>query len=74
MIAWIKNKVSALRFPWLLGVTLVLLAVDVAIPDVVPFADEILLAGMAAMLSRLKKTRTKKGPDEPPGPFDGNGS
>ncbi|MBT8047200.1 MAG: hypothetical protein HKN57_01815 [Xanthomonadales bacterium] len=46
---------ESLRFPWLLLVTLVLFLVNVFVPDVLPFVDEILLALIAVVLARLKR-------------------
>ena len=44
-----------LRFPTLFLVTLVLFFVDLVVPDLVPFADEILLGLGALLLSAWKK-------------------
>jgi hypothetical protein len=46
---------ESLRFPWLLLVTLALFLVNVVVPDVIPFVDEILLALIAVVLARLKR-------------------
>lgn len=51
----LTGYLESLRFPWLLLVTLVLFLVNVFIPDVFPFIDEILLALIAVVLSRLKR-------------------
>lgn len=51
LVAW----VGRLRFPWLLGLTVLLFAADLVIPDIIPFADEILLGLIAALLAALKK-------------------
>jgi hypothetical protein len=55
----IKKRLVAfledLRFPWLLLVTLTLFAVNVFVPDMVPFIDEVLLALIAVILARLKR-------------------
>jgi hypothetical protein len=48
---------NSLRFPWLLLVTAVLFLANVLIPDVLPFVDEILLALVGIVLSRLKRRR-----------------
>lgn len=48
---------ESLRFPWLLLVTLVLFLVNVFVPDVLPFVDEILLALIAVVLARLKRKK-----------------
>lgn len=46
---------SGLRFPKLLALTLVLFVLDLAIPDMIPFADEILLGLLSLLLTTLKK-------------------
>ena len=55
----IKSRVVAylesLRFPVLLIVTGVLFVVNILVPDALPFVDEILLALVAVILSRLKR-------------------
>ena len=55
----LKSRVIAylesLRFPVLLVVTVVLFVVNVFVPDAIPFADEVLLALVAVILSRLKR-------------------
>lgn len=55
----IKSKVisylESLRFPVLLIVAVVLFIVNVFVPDVFPFVDEILLALIAVILSRVKR-------------------
>jgi hypothetical protein len=59
----LKSRVVAylesLRFPVLLLVTVVLFVVNLFVPDVLPFVDEILLALVAAVLSRLKRRKGK---------------
>lgn len=49
------SYLEALKFPWLLLVTLILFLVNVFIPDMLPFIDEILLALVAVVLARLKR-------------------
>jgi hypothetical protein len=46
---------TRLRFPWLLGLTVVLLLINLVVPDPIPFVDEILLALVAAVLGSLRK-------------------
>lgn len=46
---------EGLRFPRLLLLTAVLFLVDLVVPDLIPFIDEILLALMTLLLSRWKK-------------------
>jgi hypothetical protein len=55
---------SRLRFPHLFLFTLALFILDVLIPDVIPFADEILLGLATLMLSRWKRAADPKPPIE----------
>jgi len=48
---------ESLRFPWLLLVTVAVFLVDLFVPDVIPFVDEVLLALVAVVLGRLKRKR-----------------
>jgi hypothetical protein len=50
---------AGLRFPNLLAVTAALFILDLIIPDMIPFADEILLGLLSLLLASLKK----RGPD-----------
>lgn len=56
--ARVIGYLESLRFPWLLLVTAILLLVNVIVPDIIPFVDEILLALVAVVLGRVKR----KGP------------
>ena len=51
---------SKLRFPVLFGITTVLFMLDLVTPDLIPFADEILLGLGAALLARWKKRKQPK--------------
>jgi hypothetical protein len=65
-----------LRFPKLLALTAVLFAVNLFVPDMLPFADEIVLGLVALLLSSWKKGRGAPAADlegggdgsPPPGP------
>lgn len=46
-----------LRFPVLFAITATAFLVDVVLPDVIPFADEVLLGLGALLLARWKKGR-----------------
>jgi hypothetical protein len=46
-----------LRFPYLFWVTVVLFLLDLLIPDLIPFADEILLGLATLLLGSWKKRR-----------------
>jgi Family of unknown function (DUF6116) len=45
---------SGLRFPKLVALTITLFVVDVLVPDVIPFADELILGLVAVLLSMVK--------------------
>ena len=62
----IQEYASRLRFPKLFAITATLFVVDFFVPDVIPFADEILLALLTALFASLKKRRRPG--DEPPPP------
>ena len=51
----ISRYTQSLRFPVLATITGVAFLLDVLIPDLIPFADEVLLGLALAVLSRLKK-------------------
>lgn len=59
---WIQEFAAKLRFPQLFVVTALLFALDMFIPDVIPFADEIFLGLLTVLLANLKK---EKQPDRP---------
>lgn len=46
---------SRLRFPQLFAVAAILFVVDLLIPDLIPFFDEILLGLVTALLASLKR-------------------
>lgn len=46
---------AGLRFPRLLAFTAALFILDLLIPDMIPFADEILLGLLSLLLASLKK-------------------
>ena len=55
----ILGFLSRLRFPYLFAITLILFVLNVIIPDIIPFADELLLGLLALLLGSLRK----KNPD-----------
>ena len=54
--ALIARFAGRLRYPQLFWLTAALFAIDLAIPDAIPFADELLLALGTLLLARLKKS------------------
>lgn len=58
--SWLRRFAGELRYPQLFFLTGALFVVDLVVPDLVPFADEILLGLLTVLLGRLKARR-----DEP---------
>ena len=54
-ITLLRNFLARLRSPWLFGLMAVLFVIDLLIPDLLPFVDELLLALATLLLSRWKK-------------------
>lgn len=57
LFGWLLSRASQLRFPKLFALTAVLFAVDFVVPDVLPFADEILLGLATALLGSWRKRK-----------------
>ena len=66
-VGFIERFARDLRFPQLFWLTAILFVVDVLVPDLIPFADEILLGLATLLLGSWKKRR------EPPPPDRGGG-
>lgn len=66
--AKLVSYLEALRFPWLLLITVTLFVINVLVPDVVPFLDEILLALAAVILARVKRKPAKNASEGDSGP------
>ena len=56
--ARVQEFASQLQFPKLFKITLVIFLVDLLIPDLIPFVDEILLGLVTALLGSWKRRRT----------------
>ena len=52
--------VSRLRFPWLFGLFALLFGIDLAVPDIFPFVDEILLGLCTLVLGAWRKRKDEK--------------
>lgn len=57
-----REYASRLRFPRLFMLTAALFVVDLLVPDVVPFADEIMLGLLTALLASFKRRRDERPP------------
>jgi hypothetical protein len=60
LLAFFERFAGGLRFPQLFWLTAILFVLDLLIPDLVPFADEILL-GLATLL--LGNWKRRRGPE-----------
>lgn len=65
LIAALLRYATKLRFPTLFGITLALFVIDVIVPDVLPFADEILLGMGALVLARWRKPEAETAEGDP---------
>lgn len=54
-LAWLLAFAARLRFPQLFLLTGAVFALDLLIPDFIPFADEILLGLLTAMFGSIRK-------------------
>lgn len=52
---FLRRYLARLRFPQLFLLAAILFAVDLAVPDVLPLVDEILLGLVSLMLGTLKR-------------------
>ena len=57
ILAVLRRFTANLRYPQLFLLTAALFVLDLAVPDVVPLADEILLGLLTLLLARLKTRR-----------------
>jgi hypothetical protein len=62
IVASVLAFARRLRFPTLFFLFAGLLVVDLVVPDVVPYVDEVLLALGTLLLSRWRKQRSGEGP------------
>ena len=64
--ALVSRFASRLRFPHLFWLTFGLFVFDVLIPDLIPFADEVLLALLSLLFASWQKRGSKTtAPEEP---------
>jgi hypothetical protein len=62
----IEGVASRLKFPQLLTVVAVLFVVDLLVPDLIPFADEILLGLATALFALWREPAPAAEPPRPP--------
>jgi len=63
MLKRARGYLESLRFPVLAILTAVALAVDLLIPDMVPWIDEIALLALTVLLGRIRHSRKAEGPE-----------
>jgi hypothetical protein len=57
LLGWLVSRAARLRFPKLFALSAVLFAVDLVLPDLIPFADEILLGLATALLGTWRRRK-----------------
>lgn len=55
--ALMSRFLSGLRYPWIFGLVGFFFVVDLIVPDVVPFADEVLLGLLTLLLAAWRKRK-----------------
>ncbi|MEI2455692.1 DUF6116 family protein [Lysobacter firmicutimachus] len=68
LLAPLMGFLGRLSYPRLFMVTAALFALDVVVPDFVPFADELLLGLGTLLLANWKNRKSPQPPLEPPAP------
>ena len=68
LLAPLMGFLGRLSYPRLFMVTAALFALDVVVPDFVPFADELLLGLGTLLLANWKQRKRPQPPLEPPAP------
>ena len=72
LLAPLLGFFGKLSYPRLFALTAALFALDVVIPDVIPFADELLLGLGTLLLANWKKRKPAEATGKPP--IDGTAS
>jgi hypothetical protein len=63
LVALLTTFFARLRYPWLFAIAAGLFLADLLIPDLLPLADEILLAVVTVLLASRKVDRAPGGSD-----------
>jgi hypothetical protein len=63
LIGWVVARLTRLRFPVLFLICAALFVIDLAVPDVIPFADEVLLGLATTLLASWRARRVPAGED-----------
>jgi hypothetical protein len=65
LLGWLVSRLAQLRFPRLFALTAALFVIDFVVPDVIPFADELLLGLATALLGSWRKHKAGTPPAPP---------
>jgi len=57
-MGWLLSRLAQLRFPRLFAITAALFAIDLIVPDFIPFADELLLGLATALIGSWRKQKS----------------
>ncbi len=57
LVAFLLRYLGRLRFPYLVLITGTLFVINLVVPDLIPFVDEILLGLVTVLLGSFKKPR-----------------
>jgi len=64
--ALINRLIPGIRYPWLFAILAGLLAIDLVVPDPVPFLDEIVLAVLTFLAASWRVSQDQDEPPRPP--------
>lgn len=64
LIAFLLRYVGRLRFPYLVLLTGTLFVINLFVPDLIPFVDELLLGLVTVLLGSFKKPREVPPPSQ----------
>lgn len=70
VLGWVRQFAAGRRFPTVFLITGALFLLDVLIPDLIPFVDEILLGLMTVLLGSLRQRKESRGAEEQPPTID----
>jgi hypothetical protein len=63
LLGWLVSRLAQLRFPRLFALTAALFAIDFVVPDLIPFADEVLLGLATALLGSWRNVAPPAQPE-----------
>ena len=64
--SWVQGVLSRMRHPHLFVLLLVLLGLDLIVPDMVPMVDELLLAVLTVLVGTWRRSEEDVPPPPPP--------